>query len=148
MELLALLLLALVVGAVMPVQAGINAQLGGYVGGAVAAALVSFAVGTATLAAVWLGLRTQTFSLESALKAPWGLWLGGTIGAFIVTGSVILAPRLGAASMLALMVAGQMSASLLLDHYGILGFPVHAVSPARLLGAVLIVAGVVLVQRF
>jgi transporter family-2 protein len=49
--------------------------------------------------------------------------------------------------MLALFVAGQMSMALVLDHFGILGVPVHTTSPGRLLGALLVVAGVILLRR-
>ena len=59
----------------------------------------------------------------------------------------MLGPRLGATVLLALTIAGQMAASLLVDHFGVIGFPQTPVTPARLLGAVLLVAGVMLIMR-
>jgi transporter family-2 protein len=73
--------------------------------------------------------------------------VGGLLGAVYVLTTIILAPKLGAATLIAAVVAGQMMASLILDQYGLVGFPVHPVSALRLLGAALVIAGVVLVQR-
>jgi transporter family-2 protein len=64
-----------------------------------------------------------------------------------VVATIVLAPRLGAATLVAAVVAGQMLASVLLDQYGLVGFPVHPLSALRLLGAGLVIGGVILVQR-
>jgi bacterial/archaeal transporter family-2 protein len=142
-----LLLLAIGAGVLLPVQAGINAQLRSAVGSPLAAALVSFLVGTAGLAAVVLLLR-ESLTLRSAwIATPWWYWIGGLIGAGYVVATIVLAPRLGAATMIAAIVAGQMIASLLLDQYGLLGFPVHPIGGVRVLGAALVIGGVMLVQR-
>jgi transporter family-2 protein len=69
-------------------------------------------------------------------------------GANYVLMAIILAPRLGAATLIALTVTGQMFASIVADHYGILGYPVHPVSMWRIAGAGLLLAGVVLIERF
>ena len=80
-------------------------------------------------------------------RGLWWHWSGGLLGAAYIVGTIVLAPRLGAATLIAALVAGQMIASLLVDHYGWVGFAEHPISPLRLAGAVLIVAGVVLVRR-
>nr|WP_281384613.1 DMT family transporter [Nitrospirillum iridis] len=54
--------------------------------------------------------------------------------------------RLGAATVMSLIVVGQTLCSLALDHFGILGLPQYAANPARLLGAGLLVLGVMLVR--
>ena len=79
--------------------------------------------------------------------APWWQWTGGLIGAAYVLASIVLAPRLGAATLVAAVVAGQMLSSLILDQYGLVGFAVHPISPIRLAGAVLVIVGVILIQR-
>lgn len=141
------LLLALAAGVLLPVQAGLNAQLRSALGSPAAAALVSFLVGTAGLAAVALLLRTP-LPLGGAWAAtrPWQ-WSGGLIGAVYVLAAIVLAPRLGAATLIAAVVAGQMITSLLLDQYGLVGFPVHSLTLVRLFGAALVIAGVILIQR-
>jgi len=59
---------------------------------------------------------------------------------------VVTAPRLGAATLVALILAGQAIASLLVDHFGWVGFPEHAVTPGRLAGVLLVASGVALVR--
>jgi transporter family-2 protein len=141
------LLLALAAGVLLPVQAGLNAQLRAATGSPVAAALVSFLVGTAGLAMIALLLRTPLpLGRAWAATTPWQ-WSGGLIGAVYVLAAIVLAPRLGAATLIAAVVAGQMVTSLLLDQYGLVGFPVHSLTPVRLLGAAMVIAGVILIQR-
>jgi len=141
------LLLALAAGVLLPVQAGLNAQLRSALGSPIAAALVSFLVGTAGLATIALLLRTPLpVGRAWAATSPWQ-WSGGLIGAVYVLAAIVLAPRLGAATLIAAVVAGQMITSLVLDQYGLVGFPVHSMTLVRLLGAALVIAGVILIQR-
>ena len=141
------LLLALAAGVLLPVQAGLNAQLRSALGSPGAAALVSFLVGTAGLASIVLLLRTPLpLGRAWAASSPWQ-WSGGLIGAVYVLAVIVLAPKLGAATLIAAIVAGQMITSLLLDQYGLVGFPVHSLTVARLLGAALVIGGVILIQR-
>jgi transporter family-2 protein len=145
---LLLVLLALAAGACLPTQAGINALLNTWTRSPVLTAAVSFGVGTGTLVLYALVLRVPVPPKEGLSALPWWAWCGGCLGAFFVASAVVLAPRLGAAAMVALIVAGQMGASLVLDHFGWLGYPVHPVSPLRLAGVGLVVAGVVLIRTF
>lgn len=147
-NLLTLILMALAAGFCMPVQAGINAQLSLWTRSPVLAATVSFAVGTLALCGFVLATRTPLPAPGGLAAAPWWVWVGGVLGAYFVAATVILAPKLGATSMLALILAGQMVSSLALDHFGWLGYPVHPISGLRLLGVGLIVAGVYLVRFF
>jgi transporter family-2 protein len=134
-------------GASLPVQAGVNSALRHHVGRPELAALVSFSVGFLALLA-WVVVTRQPWpSAAQAGRAPWWTWTGGLIGAFYVTTVVLLTPRLGVAATLAISVAGQMATAVALDHFGALGVPVHAFSPMRALGAVLLVLGVVLIRR-
>lgn len=142
-----LLLLAIGAGVLLPVQAGVNAQLRSAIGSPVTAALVSFLVGTAGLAAVVLLSRAPVTLRPAWFATPWWYWTGGLLGAVYVVATIVLAPRLGAATMVAAIVAGQMIASLVLDQYGLLGFPIHSINGARVLGAALVIGGVILVQR-
>jgi len=142
------IVLALLAGLCIPVQAGINAILSRVVAGPVQAALISFSVGTIGLALLCLAARLQLPLAAAAGQTQVWHWLGGLLGAFLVSMTVFLAPKLGAATMIALIVAGQMFGSILLDHFGLLGFDLRPASLARLAGALLIVAGVVLVRKF
>ena len=110
-----LVLIALTVGVVLPAQAGINAQLRIWLGHPIQAALVSFTVGTLVLFASSLALRLSWPSVDHLGSAPWWVWVGGIFGATYVSMAVVLAPRLGAATLIGASVAGQLIGSLLLD---------------------------------
>ena len=139
-------LFAVAAGAMLPFQFGINAVLARHVDGAARASLVSFAVGAlALLVAVLLFFRGVP-SGERLAAAPWWVWIGGLLGAFYVLGSVVTAPKLGAATLVVLILAGQAAASLTVDHFGLVGFEENPVTPGRLLGVALVAAGVVLVR--
>jgi transporter family-2 protein len=142
------LLFALLAGAMLPFQFGINAQLASWLGSPVRATLVSFAVGTLALAAVALAAFRDWPSAERLGGAPWWVWAGGFLGAFYVLGSVVTAPKLGAATLVAMILAGQAIASLLVDHFGWVGFEENPVTPGRLLGMALVASGVALVRAF
>ena len=138
------LLFALAAGAMLPIQFGINAQLAEWLGGSVRAALVSFVVGAlGLLAAALVASRGWP---ERAGDAPWWVWTGGLLGAFYVLGSIVTAPKLGAATLVALILAGQAIASLLVDHFGWVGFEEHPITPLRVAGVVLLAGGVALVR--
>jgi transporter family-2 protein len=142
------ILLAFVAGFCLPTQAGINVHLNHWTQSAILAATISFAVGTIGLLVYALCLRIPWPALDAISRHPWWIWTGGLLGAFLVASTVVLAPRLGAAPMIALIVAGQMTASVVLDHFGWLGYQLHPLSGPRILGVFLLVGGVVLIQRF
>jgi transporter family-2 protein len=143
MNLLGALLVAVLIGAMLPLQGLVNARLGVQAGGPVVAAFVSFLVGTAMLGLYLLATRTP-MTLQGAPKWPAWIWIGGALGAIYVACFTLLVPRIGAAAMICLAVLGQVTASLLLDQFGVLQAqkPVDAL---RIVGALLVLAGVVLV---
>lgn len=140
------LLLAAAVGAVVPLQAGVNAQLGKALGHPLWATLASFSLGLGLLIPLVLLLRLPQPQLSQALHGPWWLWIGGLLGVFYISAALSLAPKLGAATLLVAIVAGQMLASLLLDHFGLAGFKSHPVTPLRWLGVGLILLGLLVLQ--
>lgn len=140
------ILLVLFGGAMIAVQAPTNAMLAKAGGSPVLAALISFGVGTVALLATWLasGNRPGTSAFASL---PWYAWVGGVYGAFFVAIAAYAAPRIGLASLITIGVAGQIAAALWLDHIGALGLPREPINLGRVIGALLVVAGVVMVRR-
>jgi len=138
--------LALAAGFCLPTQAGINSRLNLWTQSPILAAAISFAVGTLALIIYALFLRVSMPSFSSMGQHPWWVWSGGLLGAFLVASTVVLAPRLSAGTMIALIVAGQMITSIVLDHFGLVGYSVHPVNVLRLAGVVLLVGGVVLIS--
>jgi transporter family-2 protein len=139
-------LFAVVAGAMLPFQFGINSVLARYADGAARATLISFLVGTLSLLIAVLVFFRGLPSGEKLASAPWWVWIGGAMGAFYVLGGVVTAPKLGAATLVALILAGQAAASLTVDHFGLVGFTESPVTPGRLAGIGLVAVGVVLVR--
>ncbi|MCU0470339.1 MAG: DMT family transporter [Arcicella sp.] len=143
-----LILLAFLCGAVFPTQAGLNAKMTKLVGHPVLAAFFSFLTGLIGLMVYALVARIPLNTLAECKNAPWYVWLAGLLGAFYVSTVIVLMPRLGFALTFGLIVAGQMCISILFDHYGILDTPVREISFGRIIGAVCLVVGVVLIRKF
>ena len=138
--------LAVAAGAMLPLQAAINARLARLVGSPLWAAGISGLVLTAALALVaGVALRAGPRT-EGLGGAPWWVWTGGLCGAVVLSATTATAPRLGTAGMIALVMAGQVLCSLLLDHFGVLGLPVLPVSARRLAAAALLLAGAALMR--
>lgn len=138
---------AIVTGTFLPTQAGLNAQLARSLGHPILAASVSFAIGTLALLLYTFVFHISWPALSRAMQAPWYLWIGGLLGVLYLTATIILAPLLDAATMIGLIVAGQMLASITLDHFGLVGFPVHPLSFWHAFGAIFLIVGVALIQR-
>jgi len=144
---LGLALLGIVAGASFVAQATVNSELRMILGSPSWAAFVSYLGGTVVMALV-LGLTRQPFSPPAALgRAGWWAWSGGLFGAVYVVITILLLPRLGAATVIALLVFGQMLTSLIVDHYGVLGAMQRPADLPRMLGAVLLRVGVILTRR-
>lgn len=143
---LALLAVAVAVGAAVPMQSAVNAQMGQVLRHPLYGALANTSVATLVLLAFVLALRLPAPRIGDAAAGPWWLWSGGLVGAAFVFGALFVAPRIGAASFSAATVFGTVAASLLIDHYGLLGFPLQPVSLMRLAGAACVLAGLALLN--
>ncbi len=137
---------ALLAGALMPAQAGINSLLAKEIASPLAAATLSFLVGGLALAAL-LALQPGTFRPAALPQLSWWHWIGGLFGAFFVFTAAWAAPRTGALLFMVLVLAGQLLGALLLDHQGWLGFREAPVTPAKIGGIVLIFLGVWMIRR-
>ncbi|BDB22825.1 hypothetical protein Tamer19_35550 [Cupriavidus sp. TA19] len=137
---------AVLAGAVIPFQAGANATLGRSLGHPLAATLVSLLVSLAALLPLLWLLRVPLPAASILARAPAWTWIGGVLGVFYISAALVMAPRLGAAGFIAAVVAGQVLAALLVDQFGLAGFAARAMTPGRLAGAALIVAGMLVMQ--
>jgi bacterial/archaeal transporter family-2 protein len=143
------LALAVVAGAALPLQGAINAQLRADLDAPIAAGAVSFVVATVGMAVLLAAVLAVSSAppprLEPLRRLPWWGWLGGLVGASYVTSVFLLIPEIGTAPTIALTVAGQQVASVLVDRFGLLRLPQRPVTPARLAGVGLLLAGVLLI---
>ena len=139
---------SVIAGIGVATQALINTRLGGAAGNPFVAAMISFAVGFTSLAIVLTLRTTESGRWEGLRAAPWWAYVGGMLGAFFIVATIYGVPRVGAALWLSAAVLGQVTFSLVADHFGFFGVNVHPVTLPRLLGIVLVVVGVVLVRVF
>ncbi|MGU3540347.1 DMT family transporter [Methylobacterium sp. A54F] len=140
-------ILAVLAGVSIVVQQVLNTNLRTALSSAAWSGFMSYLVGLACMALLALALRDPVPSAAVAARIPGWAWIGGLFGAVYIALSILLVPRLGAAPFIALLVAGQMLASVLADHYGVLGLAQRAVDGPRLLGVLLLIGGVMLIRR-
>ena len=140
------LILAVIGGALLAIQAPTNAILGKASGSPIVAAFISFLIGTVALGAA-IGATSGKLFAPDLKQVPWYAWLGGFYGAFFVAVAAFGAPRVGIGVLLTAAIAGQLAAALVLDHYGMLGLERHPVTLTRVLGFGLVLVGAALVRR-
>lgn len=142
------LLVAVAAGALVPIQAGINASLRLSLEHPVLAAITNFLVGLTLLVTFAALTRVPLPSTAQIAHAPWWCWIGGAMGATLVLSGVLLSHRLGAATFLGCIILGQLAASVVLDHFALVGYPQHSITLPRVAGLFLLAAGVYLIRRW
>jgi transporter family-2 protein len=142
----AAVLMTVGMGTLLAAQVGVNSVLRDRTESAILAAMISTATSTTTLLLVTVFARERLPTFSQLADAPWWIWTGGLMGALYVALAPVMADRLGGAFFFALVLVGQMVAALVIDHYGLMGFPQHDVSVPRVIGVGLLVAGVVLIR--
>jgi bacterial/archaeal transporter family-2 protein len=143
-----LLILTLFTGSLLPVQAILNTRLGRQTGGPMMASLISFGVGLICL--LILNLVTNyiaVVNLRPSAVNPWYLWLGGLLGAIFVGYITWVNQQQGVALTFAVVVTGQIFCSLIIDHYGLLGSVISTINVRKILGAVLLIIGIILIKK-
>ena len=139
--------LALVAGALVTLQIGSTAKLKEAVGDTIPAVIASSMFGVVLLAAAMVVMQMPWPPLQRLASAPLSGWLGGIFGAFYALVTIALARQMGATTLIALIVAGQVVCSVLVDHFGVLGFETRTATVARLTGCGLLISGFVLVWK-
>ncbi|PAY06364.1 hypothetical protein CK489_26065 [Bradyrhizobium sp. UFLA03-84] len=141
-----LYLLALGAGISVATQQVLNGNLRSALNSPAWAGLVSYLGGLVTMAVVLVATREPVPSWKLVAAVPWWAWSGGILGGVFILLMILLLPSLGAATLLALVVAGQMIAGIAMDHFGLFGLTQHPVSISRLVGIALIIGGVLLIK--
>ncbi|MDO4715461.1 MAG: DMT family transporter [Bacteroidales bacterium] len=149
MQMLIWIALALIAGALLPVQASLNSKvasaLGGPFYGAAAACIVTV---IALLGVAAFQLPSTPLSWEGFRQLHWTAWLGGLIGALYLAVVILAFDRLGPAYAFCLMVFGQVLASLLMEHFNVLVAEQQPISLMRIVGLILVVGGIFLIRKF
>ena len=141
--------IAIVLGFILTTQVATNTQLGKALGNEFIPASVNMAIGLIATCLLTWAVTQHWPDRDMVRAAPWYTWIaGGFLGATYLTGNILLAPKLGAGALVGLVVTGQILFSVLLDHFGWIGFEQHTAGVARLIGCGLMVAGVFLISKF
>jgi transporter family-2 protein len=135
-------------GGLLPTQAAMNAAIGMRTSGALFAVGVNFFTGTVVMACLLTALRTAWPTTAQFASVPWWAWASGLCGIGVVFTTLYASPRLGATVAFGAIIAGQMLVSLLCDTFGWLNYQQQDLSPGRIIGAVLLVIGVVMIRKF
>lgn len=139
---------AIFAGMLNALQAGANATLSKSLATAFPAALIVVAVSATSLLAAGLISGQLVWPGGNRLAAvPWWAWIGGVMGATFVMSQLVVAQRIGAAPYLGLTVTAAVVMSVVLDHFGWMGFKEHPATLGRIVGGVLMIAGVGLLAR-
>jgi transporter family-2 protein len=141
-------LIAIAAGAANPFQSGTNAQLNKQLQHPLWAGIVVYATGLAGLLLVQLFVREAFPSIgEMAGVSRWA-WFGGLISIASTMAGLLLAQKMGSGVFTGVSLTAALVTSVVLDQFGLVGFKQHTASPARLVGAGLMVAGIWLIAKF
>ncbi len=131
-------------GITVAVQPSVNARLAQKVG-IIESACISFAVGTIALYLLLLVSGRGTF--RGVSETAWWEWTGGILGAIFVSTTIVVVPRIGTAAAMAAIIAAQLIAGIILDHFGFFGFQGTPVDAKRVVGVLLLLAGAMLIRH-
>ncbi|MEQ1296809.1 DMT family transporter [Acinetobacter soli] len=142
-QVLLFLPLAFGIGIAMAIQTALNTQLRESLHSPLQAAFISFLIGTIVLGLLVSFEDATKPSLAQLGQIPWYLWLGGFLGVYAISVSIYTAPKFGFLTLSGVIIFGQLGMSMLLDHFGWLGNEKVPVNWQRVLGAIMIFAGVI-----
>jgi len=142
-----LILVAIFVGALMPLQVVVNGDLSRLTSNSYLAAFVSFATGAIALGIILLFRGAPAIEFKKLLDAPPQLFIGGIFGVLFVLSSIYLVPRIGSTMMFMAFITGQVLTSVIIDHFGLFGLSKISLNVTRSLGIILLFAGLFLVIK-
>jgi transporter family-2 protein len=140
---------ALLAGIATAIEPGQNAGLAKSLARPLLAGVVSLVVSILSIGAAMLVTGQYGVpGMDRLAQVPWWAWLGGLMSAGLTMAQLYISKRIGAATFLGLIVTAGVVTSILLDHFGLVGFKVHEAGLWRILGGALMIGGVALVARF
>jgi transporter family-2 protein len=128
------------------VQQAVNSNLRIKIGSAWWAGFVSYLGGTLAILIMVVLMGEPSLSANSIARSSWWSWIGGLFGAIYIAISILLLPKLGAFTIIALIVVGQLVTLLVFDHFAILNVSHYPISVTRIVGGLFLFAGAVLIR--
>jgi bacterial/archaeal transporter family-2 protein len=140
--------LAFLAGVLNTIQSGANATLNKGLGQPIVAALCVTAGNVLVYLVVGAIVGLRLPSLDKVVQVPWWAWIGGLCGSAYVLAVIFFADKLGAAVFTGCTVTAGVITSVVLDHFGLVGFKQHAAGLGRLAGCALMIGGLSLIAIF
>lgn len=138
--------LAVMIGVMGGIHVPINGALGDRIQSPLLATVLFYSIGLILVSLAFL-IAGNRDALVALKNAPRWYFLAGAISAVVVGSSTFLIPRLGAVNLFAIVIALQMISRMVISHYGWLESPVSPISPFKIMGALMLLGGAVLVVR-
>lgn len=141
------ILLGFLVGIALPVQTSINTKLREKLGSSYNASQVSFIVAFIFLLGVsFINGKNIAIPYEKLIQEPIWIWTGGICGVIFLTGNIFLLSKLGSIQMVIFPVLGQILMGLIIDNYGLFYANQSKLTFLRMIGAVAVVIGVIVIS--
>ncbi|NBF12362.1 DMT family transporter [Pseudomonas sp. Fl4BN1] len=141
------ILLSFLAGFAVPLQAGANSKLGNLLGHPLWATGISLVVSIISLTTIMLFTKAPHPNLTAAYEGPWWIWLGGIAGVLYISISLLMTPRLGALNFIMAVIIGQLTISLLIDYFGLMGLPRKTINVQKTIGLLVVVTGFIITTR-
>lgn len=141
-------LLALLAGAAIAIQAGLNTRLGVLLQNPFLAASVALTGGSTFTLLVFLFTSRDFPNMKILERVPVYLWFsGGLLGAFALSVFYWLIPKIGVGPLVSFSLAGQLILAMVASHFGWFQLPVIPLTTTRLSGIVAMMLGILLINR-
>lgn len=138
------ILLGILIGLGLPLQTGINTRLTHKLGSPYNASFVSFIIAFIfLLLLVFITEQNYFIPFSELAGEPLWIWMGGVCGVIFLTGNVVLFARLGGVQTVIFPVLGQILMGLIIDNFGLFYAPQTDLTLLRILGAILVLLGVI-----
>ena len=141
------IMLALVTGALIPIQAATNAAFSKSVTNPLITGIMVFVVGFLGMLILSLTMRISWPSVHQLASAPAYGYFGGLIVATYVVMITILVPRIGVGTAISVIVTGQILCAVAIDHFGFFNVQVRSIDARRLMGVLMMIAGIYFVMK-
>lgn len=139
---------AVLVGLLNAVQTGSNTALDRAGGSPVWTLVIISSVSLATAFVIAMASGQKMPQMSAYSGVPWWGWIGGVFGAVYVLSMLVVAGRVGAAIFMGITITAATLGSVMMDHFGLLGLEVREAGPGRILGAIFLVIGLLLITSF
>jgi bacterial/archaeal transporter family-2 protein len=137
-----IILLAGITGGFIAAQGAINSRLASYLSHPIHAGFISFSIGLIAILVFMFSFKTGLPSVAQLKAAPGILFIGGFLGSLFILMNIYFVPKIGVVKVVLAVMAGQVIASIFIDHFGWFGVPRQAISMQRIIGACCVIIGV------